>query len=109
MSQLERALRRLDGAVARLETSVSNGIGDGTFGGGAAGGVTAVGVAADASAAEEVARLGAERDRLAEEVARLHARAAEDARLRADAARAVRSALHDLRGAVGHANAQGDG
>jgi hypothetical protein len=97
MSQLETALRRLDGAVARLEAT----IGDGTAG-------TGVG-AVEASAAEEVAALGVERDRLAEEVARLRAGAAEEARLRADAARAVRSALHDLRDAVGHGSAQGDG
>ncbi len=86
MSQLEKALRRLDGAVARLETA----IGDGAAGGGPV----------PASAAEDVAALGAERDRLAEEVARLNARAAEDARLRAEAAEAVRNALSDLRGIV---------
>ena len=86
MSQLERALRRLDGAVAQLEA--------------------AIGDAAPASPAGEVAALSAERDRLADEVARLHASAAEDARLRAEAARAVRSALHDLKGAVGQGNGQ---
>ena len=93
MGQLEGALRRLDGAVARLEATVSDG-------------------AMPAPVTEEVAALGAERDRLAEEVERLRAQAAEDARLRAEAARAVRSALHDLRGAVGPVGAgrgQGDG
>ena len=88
MSQLERALRRLDGAVTRLETVIGEGL---------------TPAAADGDAAAEVAALGSERDRLAEEVGRLRDRAAEDARLRAEAARAVRSALHDLRGAVGQA------
>jgi septal ring factor EnvC (AmiA/AmiB activator) len=88
MSELESALRRLDGAVARLEATVGE-----------------RGMPAPA----ELAELGAERDRLAEEVRRLHARAADDARLRDEAARAVRSALHDLRGAVGQGNGQGDG
>jgi hypothetical protein len=57
---------------------------------------------------DEVAALGAERDRLAEEVGRLNDRTAEEARLRAEAARAVRSALHDLRGAVGQEDGQGN-
>ncbi len=90
MKELERALRRLDGAVKLLETTIDDG-------------------AMSASVSEEVgadvAALGAERDRLVEEVERLRAQAEEDARLRAEAARAVRSALHDLRGAVG----QGEG
>ncbi len=47
----------------------------------------------------------AERERLLEEVERLREQTAEDARLRVEAARAVRSALQDLRGAV----ARGDG
>jgi phage host-nuclease inhibitor protein Gam len=88
MSQLERALRRLDGAVTRLEATMGDGVG-----------------AVAGAVAGEVAALGAERDRLAEEVERLRAQAAEDARLRAEAARAVRSALHDLRGAVGQGEA----
>lgn len=85
MSQLEMALRRLDGAVTQLETTIGDGAGH-------------------ASVADDIAALGAERDRLVEEVERLHALTAEDARLRAEAARAVRSALHDLRGAVGQAD-----
>ena len=80
MSQLEVALRRLDGAVARLEAAVGEERAPG-------------------------ADLTVERDRLAEEVEQLRARSAEDARLRVEAARAVRSALHDLRGAIG----SGDG
>jgi hypothetical protein len=80
MSQLDEALRRLDGAVARLESAVADG----------------------ALAGPDTDReLLAERNRLAEEVHRLRARAAEDARLRAEAAAAVRDALHDLRGAIG--------
>ena len=67
MSQLDKALRRLDGDDFR-----------------------------------------AERDRLAEEVGRLRARAAEDARLRAEAAAAVRDALHDLRGAIGAEEVRGN-
>lgn len=86
MSQLETALRRLQGAVARLEATVDHG-----------------------SAGRGAAALGAERDRLAEEVGRLRERAAEDDRLRVEAARAVRSALHDLRGAIGPRNGQGGG
>ncbi len=94
MSELERALRRLGGAVARLETAIGDG--------------ATAGPGVPASASAEVAALGAERDRLAEEVARLNARSAEDARLRAEATRAVRSALLDLHGAVGEGR-QGDG
>jgi Domain of unknown function (DUF4164) len=89
MSQLERALRRLDDAVTRLEATVGEGM--------------------PATTAEEVAALNAERHRLAEEVGWLHARAADNARLRAEAARAVRSALHDLRGAVGPGAAEAPG
>ena len=92
MSELERALWRLDGAVARLEAAID------------AGAMPAAG-----AAAEELAALGAGRDRRADAVERLRARAAEDARLRAEAARAVRSALDDLRGAVGAVGAVGQG
>jgi hypothetical protein len=77
MSQLEVALRRLEGAVARLEAAVGDG-------------------ASPAPAGDD-----SERDRLVEEVERLREQAAEDTRLRVEAARAVRSALHDLRGAIG--------
>jgi hypothetical protein len=81
MDQLDEALRRLDGAVARLESAVDHGN--------------------SANGADGGSDLHAERDRLAEEVSRLRARAAEDARLRAEAAAAVRDALTDLRGAIG--------
>ena len=83
MSQLDEALRRLDGAVARLEAAMSGRAGDGQD--------------------PDMAGIVAERDRLAHEVQRLRARAADDARLRAEAAAAVREALHDLRGAIGNA------
>lgn len=52
------------------------------------------------AAAEEVSDLRAERDRLAAEVAELRKTHEEDARLRAEAAEAVKSALSDLRGLV---------
>ena len=48
----------------------------------------------------EVADLRAERDRLADEVSNLRKAHEEDARLRAEAAEAVKSALADLRGLV---------
>ncbi len=81
MSELDEALRRLDGAVARLESAIAHG--------------------APPGAGDDRTDLRAERDLLAGEVSRLRARAAEDARLRAEAAAAVRDALHDLRGAIG--------
>lgn len=81
MSQLDEALRRLDGAVARLEASLADG--------------------AAANADPDITGLQAERNRLADEVRKLRGRAAEDARLRSEAAAAVREALHDLRGAIG--------
>lgn len=81
MSQLDEALRRLDGAVARLESAIEGG--------------------ASRAADPEIGELQAERNRLAEEVRKLRGRSAEDAKLRAEAAAAVREALHDLRGAIG--------
>lgn len=45
--------------------------------------------------------LRAEREEMAEEIRALRARAHEDAKLREEAAIAVREALRDLRGAVG--------
>lgn len=95
MSQLEMALRRLQGAVARLE--------------GALGDAAMPDAGARDAAASQAAALGDERDRLAEEVERLRDRASEDARLRAEAATTVRSVLHDLRGAVGGGVGREDG
>ena len=50
--------------------------------------------------AEELDRVRTERDRLRDEVEALQSASEEDARLRAEAAEAVRSALSDLRGIV---------
>lgn len=84
MSRLEEALQRLDTAVADLE-----------------GALLAAGAGAVAAeVGPELPELRSERDKLADEVQALRARAAEDAELRAEAALAVREALNDLRGAV---------
>lgn len=95
MSQLEEALRRLDGAVARLEGSLSS--------------AETAGARAGGDGGTDLAALRAERDELAEEVRILRERAVEDARLRAEAARAVREALQDLRGAVRERHAEAHG
>ena len=83
MSELEKALDRLSGAVARLAE-----------GGG------------QNQARAQIAELTAERDRLKAELATLKASRDDDARLRAEAASAVRDALRDLRGLVA-SNGQG--
>lgn len=80
MSQLDEAMQRLDRALTRLETAIE---------------------ARVAASGPDIADLEAERDQLWQEVQELRARSSEDARLRAEAAAAVREALHDLRGAVG--------
>ena len=80
MPDIETALARLEAALERAAT-----VSDGHRG------------RADELAAE-LRELRAERDRLREEVEALRAAAEEDARLRAEAADAVRSALSDLRG-----------
>lgn len=77
MSELEKALDRLGDAVARLVDTKGN-----------------------AQAESRIAELTAERDRLKAEVAELRASREDDARLRAEAASAVRDALRDLRGLV---------
>ena len=79
MADVESALARLETALDRAEKVVANG---------------------GAKRSGEVEALQSERDRLAEEVAELRAAAEEDARLRAEAADAVKSALSDLRGLV---------
>lgn len=79
LGRLERAIERLDLAVAAKEASA-------------------------ASAPKDQASLpgiALERDQLATEIEHLRERASKDARLRAEAASAVREALRDLRGAVG--------
>jgi len=81
MSDLDSALDRLGGAVTRL--------------------VEATGRNQAGSEAEaRIAELTAERDRLLAEVEDLRAQREVDARLRNEAAEAVRDALRDLRGVV---------
>lgn len=87
MSEIDKALDRLSAAVTQLvETSPS------TPGNGAD---------AVAQGEAEVAALTAERDRLLAEIEALRSQHEEDARLRAEAADAVRDALSDLHGLVG--------
>ena len=82
MSELDSALDRLGEAVTRLLDAAQRGrISSG-----------------DANVIEaEVAEIIAERDRLRAEIAELRAAREEDAKLRAEAAEAVRDALRDLR------------
>ncbi len=81
MSELDKALDRLSEAVLRLV--------DGT-------GSNQAGSDAEA----RIAELTAERDRLLTEVEDLRAQREVDARLRGEAAEAVRDALSDLRGLI---------
>jgi len=80
MNKIDDAIGRLGAALTRLEQASADG----------------------AAPGQEISEAGLRtgRDQLEEEVLTLRARAAEDARLRADAAGAVREALRDLRGAV---------
>lgn len=80
MSRLDEAMQRLGAALTRLEAAFDERL---------------------ASSGSGLAELETERDQLWQEVQELRAQANEDARLRAEAAAAVREALHDLRGAVG--------
>ena len=89
MSELDKALDRLSDAVARL-------------------GEAGTASKANAKAEARIAELTAERDRLEAQLSDLRAQREDDARLRAEAAGAVRDALRDLRGLVtanGGANA----
>jgi len=79
MKELDTAMARLDRAVTALETGLSV---EGAPGG---------------PGREVLEALESERDDLAAEVARLRAEAEDDARLRREAAEAVKSALSDLR------------
>lgn len=81
MSELDKALDRLGSAVAQLIE------GSGRKQNGA-------------DAAEQIAELTAERDKLKAEIKTLLAQRQEDAKLRSEAAEAVRDALSDLRGLV---------
>lgn len=86
MSELENALDRVGDALARLEAAVDKqNKGEDIWG----------------EVSTEMPAVMAERDKLADEVAKLRSRADEDKVLRAEAADAVRQALTDLRGAVG--------
>ncbi|MEM6624786.1 MAG: hypothetical protein AAF674_21420 [Pseudomonadota bacterium] len=84
MSKLDRALSRMDAAIGQLEAAIDARPGS-----------------SEVEVSEELPVLQAERDQLEGEVEALRARAKEDARLRSEAAAAVREALRDLRGAVG--------
>jgi hypothetical protein len=85
MSELDNALDRLGAAVAELiAASGQDGSGKGVKDGTAA----------------RIARLATERDRLQAEVDELRALRGEEARLRAEAADAVKIALTDLRSLV---------
>ena len=86
MSELDNALDRLGEAVAGLIAASDQG--------------RAV-QGAETAATARVAELTTERDRLQGEVDELRALREDDARLRADAAEAVKVALTDLRSLVG--------
>jgi len=79
MNKIDDAIGRLGAALTRLEQALADGV---------------------APQAAEDGALQTEHARLAAEVQVLRGRAADDARLRTDAAGAVREALRDLRGAV---------
>ncbi len=85
MSELDNALERLGEAVASLIAASDQGR--------AAGG-------AEAAVTARIDELTTERDRLQTEVDELRALREDDARLRADAAEAVKLALTDLRSLV---------
>jgi len=79
MSELEKALERLNGAVSRLLDASERG------------------QAEQGTQEQRIAKLTAERDRLRAERDKLRAEREEDAKLRAEAADAVKAALGDLR------------
>ena len=85
MSELDNALDRLGDAVADLITASEQGHAAGD---------------ADTAAATRIADLTSERDRLQAEVDELRGLREDDARLRAEAAEAVKLALTDLRSLV---------
>lgn len=85
MSNINTALTRISGALDRLETAIeTRSVVDTVWG----------------DVEEEAPELRVANDQLQDEVKALRARAAEDAKLRAEAAVAVREALSDLRGAM---------
>lgn len=79
MSELEQALDRLHGAVTKLMEASGRG------------------QAEQGTRQKRIAELTAERDRLRAELEELRAAREEDAKLRAEAAEAVKAALGDLR------------
>ena len=83
MSNIDDALARVNAAMEKLETAFE------------------AKAASDAKAVSAAPAGGGE-TKLKKEIQVLRARAEEDARLRAEAAGAVREALRDLRGAVGN-------
>ncbi len=91
MTKIEAAIERMTAAITALEGEIEA----------AAAKMTAAVDTVDAEVAE-IPELMSERDQLADEVKALRERAEEDARLRAEAAVAVREALDDLRGVVQH-------
>ena len=82
---LDAALSRMDAALTKLELAFDAAEPPEIWG----------------SETTELPALKAERDQMAGEIQALRARAEEDAKLRTEAAVAVREALRDLRGAVG--------
>ena len=85
MSKLDDALNRINKALDRLETAVeTRSVVDTVWG----------------DMEDDAPDLRVAHDELQDEVKALRARAAEDAKLRAEAADAVREALSDLRGAM---------
>ena len=84
MSELEKALDRLDGAVSTLIETARRG------------------QAEEGEHARRIAELEAERDKLRAELSELRAAREEDAELRAEAADAVKAALGDLRTVLAH-------
>lgn len=85
MSNINSALSRISAALDRLETAIeTRSVVDTVWG----------------DETEDGPELRVAHDQLQDEVKALRARAAEDAKLRAEAADAVREALSDLRGAM---------
>ncbi len=82
MKNIEDAITRLSEALERLEKSMG-------------------GLDAQSEAARNATLFRDERDKLAGHVGRLELRARNDAKLRAEAAQAVRLAVKELRGALG--------
>lgn len=83
--KLDEALARMDAALAKLEEAFDSAEPPAIWG----------------DETPNAPALHADAGRMAEEIKALRARAHEDAKLREEAALAVRQALRDLRGAVG--------